>query len=268
MFVSGHAKIKNITQLDPFDIGTLVITHANLDHTNGNALLEKAEIISSSAAEEEMKGFSSKQAAQTLLNYRELGEGGKFFYKNFSVFDLKNARGKLPTRTFSGSLSLKVGNKNVHLIEVGPAHTAGDIMVHVPNDKTLYTGDILFINGTPIMWAGPVLNWIKACNMILDMDVDVIVPGHGPITDKNGVRKVQDYLKYIDEQARRCYESGLSVDEAVEKIPLNEYKLWLDSERIVVNVDTLYREYSGDTSPRDTMKLFGMMGAYVKKYKE
>ena len=48
-------------------------------------------------------------------------------------------------------------------------------------------GDILFIDSTPLIWAGPVSNWIKACDLITAMDVDTIVPGHGPITDKKGV---------------------------------------------------------------------------------
>ena len=59
--------------------------------------------------------------------------------------------------------------------------------MYVPADKTLFTGDILFIDGHPIMWAGPVENWIAACETILAMDVETIVPGHGPVTDKKGV---------------------------------------------------------------------------------
>ena len=57
-------------------------------------------------------------------------------------------------------------------------------MIHVPDTKTLYAGDILFIGSTPVMWAGPVKNWLNALDLILDLDVDVIVPGHGPIIGK------------------------------------------------------------------------------------
>ena len=58
----------------------------------------------------------------------------------------------------------------------------------------LYAGDLLFIGGTPISWAGPVSNWIRACQYMLDRDAEYIVPGHGPVTDDDGVRGVMDYL--------------------------------------------------------------------------
>ena len=95
----------------------------------------------------------------------------------------------------------KVGDKVVNLIEVGPAHTNGDVLVYVPSDKVIFTGDILFIEGHPILWAGPVMNWINACEKIISMDVDFIVPGHGPVTNNNGVRAVKDYLTYIDTES-------------------------------------------------------------------
>jgi len=85
------------------------------------------------------------------------------------------------------------------------------VLVHLPDDRKVFTGDILFIDGTPIMWAGPVANWIAACDRIMAMDADVIVPGHGPITDKAGVRRVQDYLAFCDREARKRFDAGLSV---------------------------------------------------------
>ncbi len=73
-------------------------------------------------------------------------------------------------------------------------------MVHVPDAATVYTGDILFIGGTPIVWAGPLSNWIDACDLMLGMDVDTVVPGHGPVTDKAGVTTVRDYLAFVDQR--------------------------------------------------------------------
>ena len=63
---------------------------------------------------------------------------------------------------------------------MGPAHTAGDVLVEVPDAAVVFTGDILFDGGHPIVWAGPVANWVAACERILAMDVDTVVPGHGP----------------------------------------------------------------------------------------
>jgi len=241
------------------DIGVVVNTHANGDHTHGNALCAKAEIIASAASAAEMEAFSPAMLARFVAGAPAHGAAGQYLVDIFGKFDFTGVIEKLPTRTFSGDLKLKVGDKSVELIEVGPAHTRGDVLVHVPQDRAIFTGDILFIDGTPIMWAGPVGNWIAACERMLAMDVDIIVPGHGPITDKAGVRGVRDYLAYCDREARKRYDAGLSVRDAAHDIALGDFASWGDSERIAVNVDTLYRGYRGDTSRPDTVALFALM---------
>jgi glyoxylase-like metal-dependent hydrolase (beta-lactamase superfamily II) len=147
----------------------------------------------------------------------------------------------------------------VHLIEVGPAHTRGDVLVHSPADRSVFTGDILFIEGTPIMWQGPVANWIKACRLIESMDVDHIVPGHGPITDQRGVAAVRQYLEYVRDQARSRFDAGMSAFDAARDIELAEYSAWSDPERIAVNVDSLYREFAGEQASTDIFELFARM---------
>lgn len=241
------------------DIGTIVNTHANGDHCHGNGLCQHAEVIASEASAAEMAELPAPALAAIMAQAKELGPTGQYLLDIFGSFDFTDVAEKHPTKTFSGEYSVQVGTKQVDLIEVGPAHTAGDVLVHVPGDRTVFTGDILFIEGTPIMWAGPVANWIAACDRIIDLEPEIIVPGHGPVTDAAGVRKVQYYLHYIDREARQRYDAGLSVRDAAHDIQLGDFSSWGDSERIAVNVSTLYREYSGDTSPPDVTALFGLM---------
>lgn len=242
------------------DIGIVVNTHANGDHTHGNGCCPHAEIIASQASAAEMESVNPKMLAQIIENAEALGAAGAYFKSIFGMFDFAGVEERLPTQTFSGRMEVKVGDRRVELIEVGPAHTAGDVIVHVPDSRTVYTGDILFIEGTPIMWAGPVSNWISACDKIIDMNPDVIVPGHGPITDIAGVRRVQDYLRYIDVEARRRFEADMPLEEAVQDIALGDFASWGDAERIAVNTSTLYREYAGklDEAP-NVIELFGLM---------
>ena len=129
------------------------------------------------------------------------------------------------------------------LKQVGPCHTTGDILAFVPDDKLMFTGDILFIEGHPILWVGPVSNWIAACDYMLDLPVDVVVPGHGPITDKRGVQAMRDYLVYVRDEAKARFDAGLGVYDAAMDISLADFDSWGDAERIVVNVATLYREF-------------------------
>ena len=243
---------------------SLVNTHANGDHCNGNELVVGAEIIASKACADELASENPKMMQIMKDRAPEMGEVGEFFMHCFSAFKFSDVTHTLPTRTFEGELELLVGDKRVVLKQVGPAHTAGDILAYVPADGLLFTGDILFIEGHPILWAGPVQNWLDACDYMLGLETEAIVPGHGPITDKRGVRAVRDYLRYIRDEARRRFDAGMPAFEAALDISLTDYDSWGDAERIAVNVAVLYREFGQDPEPASMADLFAVMARIYK----
>ena len=153
----------------------------------------------------------------------------------------------------------------MELIEVGPAHTKGDVIVHVPDDGVVYTGDILFVGGHPVVWEGPVSNWIAACRRVEAMDVHTVVPGHGPLATKADVARMREYLEYLAREARSCFDAGLDVATAARAISLADYAAWGEAERIVVNVDTLYREFGAPPAPPDPLRLLRAMGEYGRR---
>ncbi len=250
------------------EIDYLVNTHANGDHTYGNRLVADAEIIASKAAAEEMDEVPPTMLAAMMQSAPTLGELGEFITHCFSAFDFEGIVLPPVNRTFSGHLELTVGDTQVELIEVGPAHTRGDVLVHVPDQRVIFTGDILFIDGTPIIWAGPVGNWIKACELIESLDVDAIIPGHGPITDKDGARAVREYLQFVDGEARTRFDAGMSATEAAKDIALGEYAHWGDAERLAVNVQSLYREYDPNLPAPDVVALFTEMSELWRRSKD
>ena len=266
-FPHTRAMLEALGKVSRAPIGMLVNTHHNGDHCYGNALIEGAEIIATERASEEMRRETPKGLAQFMKAAPGLGAVGEYLTHCFGRFDFDGVKTRHPDTTFRGRLVRKVGNKDVEIIEVGPAHTGGDALVYVRSDRLLFTGDILFVDGTPIMWAGPVGNWIKACEAIEAMDVDVIVPGHGPVTDKNGVARVRSYLTYVRDETRKRFDAGLPAFEAVRSIALDDYARWGDSERIAVNVATLYREFGSTDTPSDPGTLFGWMAQLWKDRK-
>ena len=173
-----------------------------------------------------------------------------------------------PTRTFSGTERIDVGGRAVELIEVGPAHTAGDVLAWVPDERVVFTGDILFIEGTPIVWSGPVAHWIEACDRILGLGASVIVPGHGPLTDTTGVRAVSEYLRTVDEGARVRHAAGMTATEAAldlhRELDGTPWGSWRDRERLAVNVETIWTTLEpGHVRPSIT-ELFGRMATLAR----
>ena len=239
-------------------ITTCVNTHANGDHCYGNERVGGAEIIASRAAAEEMQHVPPAMLA--ALN-KAPGEVGELFRRFFGDFDFDGISLTLPTRTFEGRLDVDVAGRLVELIEVGPAHTNGDVIVHVPDTKVVYTGDILFINGTPIVWAGPLENWIAACDLIVSLGAEVVVPGHGPITDNAGVVQVRDYLSYVLSEASARQDQGMDAFDAARDIALGAYGNWGEFGRICVNVDTVYRSRDSQYQSPDVVEQFRRMAA-------
>lgn len=241
-------------------IGTVVNTHANGDHCYGNQLVAGPgqRIVTTEAAAAEMSAVPP--SLLTALVNSDLGEvTNRYVQEAFGPFDFAGIEVPEPDETFAGELRLEVGGRPVELIEVGPAHTAGDLIVHLPDASTVFCGDILFIGGTPIIWEGPVANWVAACDRILALGCGVVVPGHGPLTDAAGVRDVRDYLVFVEEASRERHAAGLTAAEAVADLDLGRFGEWGEWERIAVNVRAVYREIDGgDLSP---VELFGAMAA-------
>jgi glyoxylase-like metal-dependent hydrolase (beta-lactamase superfamily II) len=220
-------------------INTVFNTHSNGDHWFGNQLLASAEIVSSEKCLEEMKAGGSTTPA-VMLDLP--GQAGDFAREIFGPFDWSDFEPTYPTTTFDREHTIDVGGTEVILMRLGPAHTGGDAVAYVPSTKTLYAGDLLFIGGTPIIWAGPLANWVKACDAMCALDVDTVVPGHGPVTDKNGILSVRRYLEYVDEQAREKFAQGIPADEAARQISLAEFASWNEGGRIIQNVLSVYYE--------------------------
>jgi glyoxylase-like metal-dependent hydrolase (beta-lactamase superfamily II) len=266
MFDTQHtqAMLDGFRRATAAKIGTVFNTHHNGDHCYGNACVHGAEIVATVGAAEAMKHETPKGLAQFMKAAPGLGLTGEYLVHCFGDFDFEGASFKAPDTTFSGRMSRMVGGKRVDLIEVGPAHTGGDAIAYVAADRAVFTGDILFIDGHPILWAGPVANWISSCEAIESMDVDIVVPGHGPVTDKRGVERVKQYLVYIRDEAKKRYDAGMAPFEAARSIALDDFAAWGDAERIAVNTATLYREFGSKDAPSDAATLFGWMAQLWK----
>ena len=243
-------------------IDTVVNTHANGDHCYGNQLMKGAEIIASTATAHEMSEVPPSMLA--ALNNAP-GEVGDLFRHFFGEFEFEGIELALPTRTFDGRFECEVGGRVVELVEVGPAHTQGDTLVFVPDAKTVFTGDILFIGGTPVVWVGPLDNWIAACDLICASDVDHIIPGHGPLTDKAGVVAIRDYLQFVNSEATERFDSGMDAWDAARDIALNGFSSWGEFGRLAVNVDTVYRSLDTTHKSPDVVTQFKRMFALEQR---
>ena len=251
---------------DQAPITDALITHSNGDHTHGNQLLDSSVriIAAKGTAEEIAHGMAPEMLAR--IQTADLGPvATRYARDRFGHFDFSGITVRNADQTFDRELTIDVGGRRVDLLNLGPAHTAADSVLHVPDAGVLFGGDLLFIGCTPIVWAGPIANWVAACDAMIALDAPTVVPGHGPVTDPDGIRAVRGYLVHVAEQAEAAYRKGLSFAEAVETIDLGEYATWLDSERVVVNIYQRYRELDPDTPQPELLGLLVMQAEWLAK---
>ena len=224
-------------------IDWVVNTHANGDHCYGNQVLADSTIVASDSAADEVAGDDPAFMQAALSMADGLGVTGSYFTSCFGPFDTSDVVITPPQQTFEGALSLTLDGRNVDLIQLGPAHSSGDVVVHLPDVDVLFAGDLLFIDATPIVWEGPFSHWIEACDVMLALEPRVVVPGHGRVADQSGIREVRAYLEYVEGQSRLRYERGMSPWDATVDIELGAFGEWLNNERIAVNVAMAYHGF-------------------------
>jgi 2-keto-4-pentenoate hydratase/2-oxohepta-3-ene-1,7-dioic acid hydratase in catechol pathway/glyoxylase-like metal-dependent hydrolase (beta-lactamase superfamily II) len=251
---------------DRAPITDALITHSNGDHTHGNQLLDRSVrvIAALGTAEEIAHGMAPEMLAMTQT--ADLGPvATPYLRERFGPFDFSGITVRNADHTFDDRLTVEVGGREVRLLNLGPAHTAADSVAHVPDAGVLFAGDLLFIGCTPIVWAGPIVNWIAACDTMLELDAQTVVPGHGPVTDAGGIHAFRGYLVHIVEQTDDAHRRGLSFIQAADSIDLGEYANWLDAERVVVNVYQRYRELDPGTPQIPAMGLLAMQAEWFAK---
>ena len=166
------------------------------------------------------------------------------FARSLRAFDFHDIVLTPPTTLLDGDTVLDLDGVEAHLLYVGPAHTPGDVVVHLPAESIVFTGDILFHRCTPIGWEGTFDNWIAALERIEALDPATVVPGHGPLATVDGLRGQREYLEYVRDEARAGFEAGLTTLETARRIDLGPYGLWTEPERLAFQVDRAYRELS------------------------
>jgi cyclase len=236
----------------------VVNTHANGDHCWGNQLFPDAEIIGHRLC---AAGFG-KESPVMLQALRDATSSedpaiaslaGKLGDWDFAGIELRP-----PTRLIDERLRLDLDGLPVELVYVGPAHTSGDVIVHLPEQRIVFTGDILFRRCTPIGWDGTYDKWIEALDAIVALAPEQIVPGHGPLCGVEGPKEMKAYLEYVRAESKRYYAQGLSALEASKRIDLGPYAGWTEPERLLFNVERAYRELRGESfdAPIDAIELF------------
>ncbi|MCX5148601.1 MBL fold metallo-hydrolase [Streptomyces sp. NBC_00320] len=208
---------------------TVVNTHHHGDHTYGNGVFAAEALIlahDNARTEQLAAGHQLEMIWPTT---------------DFGAIEITP-----PDLTYNDRTTLHLGGTEVQVIHPGVAHTTGDSIVWLPGQRTVFTGDLVFAEGTPFLAMGSLAGSLRALELLRSLGAETVVPGHGPLTDPSAYGATERYLRYVAELAREGRQKGLTPLEVAREADLGEFGAWRESERLVANLHRAYAELAGE----------------------
>ncbi|WP_043621616.1 MBL fold metallo-hydrolase [Nonomuraea candida] len=213
-----------------------VNTHQHGDHAYGNSLLPAETVI-----------FGHAAMREALLADPYIDACPPVWTP---VPDWGNVTRRPPSAVFTAELTVHLGGRRIELRHPGhAAHTRGDVVAWLPEERVLFTGDLLFNGLTPMLLMGSVEGALRSLDWLAGFAPEHVVPGHGPLASAAGLPAVlavhERYYRFVLDTARMGREKGLGPLEAAREADLGEFAGWADAERLVLNLHRAYADASG-----------------------
>ncbi|MDI7275892.1 MAG: MBL fold metallo-hydrolase [Anaerolineae bacterium] len=217
-FVPAQARAwrREIERLSPRGVAYVVVTDHHLDHTLGTCYLPEALVVAHETAWKHLRGLSAETATQRAL---EMAPG--------EVPDLAGQLADLrivqPQLTLGKAMALWCEGQRIDILHL-PGHTAGTLGVYLPAQRVLFSGDTIVNGCHPYAGDASLLQWLESLEAIRSMDLEAIVPGHGPAGGPEMIEPLRAYLQEFRERVEECFLAGHTRRETVERVrPLEAF---------------------------------------------
>jgi glyoxylase-like metal-dependent hydrolase (beta-lactamase superfamily II) len=237
---AARALVRMLRDLLPTPVRYVVNTHFHWDHWQGNEVYPAAypgvEVITTSVTREAMVRKSLKriqdhlragpaelaglrvelEAATDPARRREL-EGSLRQAETYLV-ELGRLRPTLPTMAFDQTMRVFKRDREIQLLHLGRAHTAGDLFVYLPRERAVATGDAV-IGWAPFMGDGYPEEWGETLGRLAQLDVQHLLMGHGEPADRAWLGLFRGYVEDLVEAVRRHAAAGATLEVVKERVP-------------------------------------------------
>ncbi len=200
--------LEDIRKITDKPIRYVVNTHYHLDHAFGNCVFADlgAGIISHLNCRRQVRKIEDQALAMAA---------------SFGMDEaaLEGTRIVVPNMAFEREMELDLGHQVVRMLYSGQAsHTAGSILVWVPQQKVAFAGDTLFTNFHPFMAEGDLEGWSKSLDYLSTLGAEKIIPGHGPLSGSKDVMEMKAYLTAFDRNAKNLCAAQTDIEQIVAEM--------------------------------------------------
>jgi len=220
------------------EVKYLINTESHPDHFAGNFFFN-APVI---AHQKTRKALLETDVSQLIERTKEMDPEGSHLLAEYEI--------KAPVITFSEKLSLYLGSHTFHLVHL-PGHTSGQIGVHVPEERVLFTGDNVMYRLQTFLYSANPYDWLQSLDRIGEFDVDYIVSGHGEVCNREYLPEWASFIQEWIDTVQQAIDQGWTKEEAENRIslldryPTTSYNVQRGPEIQRINIAYLYDFLSG-----------------------
>ncbi|MFC1954833.1 MBL fold metallo-hydrolase [Chloroflexota bacterium] len=189
------------------EIKYLINTESHPDHFAGNSFFD-APVI---AHQKTRKALLETDVNQLIESTKGIDPEGSHLLSGYEI--------NTPVITFSEKLSLYLGSHTFHMEHL-PGHTAGQIGVHIPEERVLFTGDNVMYRLQTFLYSANPYDWLQSLDRIGEFDVDYIVCGHGKVCNREYLPEWASFIREWVDTVQQAINQGWTKEEAVNRISL------------------------------------------------
>ncbi len=258
---AGQVLLARIQSVTPKPVRFVVDSHFHSDHTHGNQSFPNSpNIVGSTNTRRDMLGSDLPSLNRALSAAREQMERAR---KEIALEPDTKAQEKMrrdstnrqslvdtlsrlkilpPVMTVDDTLSILDGPREIRLISLGTGHTDGDLVLFVPSEKVVFTGDLFFNAAIPNAQDATLLDWMKALDQLLDLDADRFVPGHGPVGTRVDVKQFLAYFEELKKLVEAALDRGDTIEQVLETPVPDQYSSFRFQNFYKQNLEKMYKE--------------------------
>jgi len=236
-------EIKTVTDKP---VTTVINTHFHFDHAHGNQIFDQSKVniigheftrqmlLSNSLAmplyknyvtgipgqiDDLKKRLASESDATTQAQLER-----QIKVNENNLASQRELKPTPPNITLKDRMTLYRGSREIQIRYLGRGHTAGDVVVYLPNEKLVLTGDFLTAGMSNLSDSFPD-EWVASLDELKKLDFDAVLPGHGEaFTDKAKIGYWQDYLRDVWTEVGKAKRTGMSAEDASKRIDMTKHK--------------------------------------------
>ncbi|MGD9890487.1 MAG: MBL fold metallo-hydrolase [Dehalococcoidia bacterium] len=238
---AGRELLADIRRITPLPVSTVVISHHHFDHAWGNQVFEQADVVGHTNARSNMLG-ETEPYKQRMIAFAPTSSQWYGLTAENLTRQLAETRITPPDSSFDDRMVVDLSGQRVELLHFGAGHTNGDTLVYLPESKVLFGGDLICNHVLPNAMDGDPLHWPDVLQQAGRLDIEVVVPGHGPVGNRTMIGDFNRCLNHVTAEVEGALNDGAPDPRAAgAHLRLDDFGDWAGHELLPGTVRATYR---------------------------